>query len=322
MFQIRSPQFSDITKFEQLFRDNEYLKVFYSSIPCKLACLTQPCIPHNFRSLPSIHIAVEGNNLLGFVILKCISKPNNSWQIDDVFVIDDMRNKGIGEELVRYAISVYGGYGVEHFLAEVNSQNAPALSIFHQCGFRRCTKVCFYEATIDFKNDEIFETSVLDKDFLIRPQIKSDLPELEKLDFSSIPPELRPILGKSKEYFKEKKGAIVVIDKSRDLIIGWAQIKRVLDDQYFIELLASPGWTHLYKQFLSTIICDYIATSQSTIKLTVKVTDYISELTDILKKLGFLPVETKEILVKTVWQRVKDRSRKTAKVGKPSIAPT
>ena len=322
MFTIRSPQPIDLMKFEQTFSKNQYLKVFYSSPTNKFFCIAQSFIPYNIRFLPSIHIAAEGKNILGFVILSPLSKPNNSWQIKEIFVVDEMRNEDLGEELVRYVLSVYGGFGIEHFLAEIDSRNLAALSLFQQCGFRRYAKVYFYQKSIDINKENLSIACSIDKEFLIRLQTNNDLVELEKLEVSSIPPELRPALGKSKEYFKERKDSIVIIDKSRGLIIGWAQIKNISQDDYLIELIASQGWTHLYEQFLNTLLYDYITAKTSNIKLTVKVTDYITELTSVLKKLDFLPVETKELLVKTVWQKVKERKGKLAKIGKPSIAPT
>ena len=323
MFKIRSLQINDFKKLEEIISNKSPIVAIHELPLHKFAYLVQNLIPHNLRLLPSIHIAVDESNILGYVILKCASKPNNSWQIDEVFVTDEIRDEGVGEELLRYVLSVYGGYGIEHFLAEVNSENTAALSLFHQCGFRRYAKVCFYQREIDANITETFhEMSLHGKDFILRTQTKNDLTELEKLEVSSIPPDLRPTLGKSKEYFKEKKESIVVIDKSRGLIIGWANIQKQSDENYIVELLANPGWTHLYEQFLNTIICDYIPVQNNKLTLTIKAVDYLTELTEVLKKSGFLPHAVHELLVRTVWQKIRERKAQTSKVGKPSIAPT
>ena len=319
MIKIRSPHISDIEILKQRFQGNSFLEAFHETLLKQLALTFQNLIPHGFRFLPSIHLAVDEKNILGFIVLKCASKLNNCWQIDEVFVQDEMRNKGIGEELLRYVLSVYGGYGVEHFLAEVDSQNLPALSLFHECGFRRYARFCFYEKEI---NASELNCEILDREFTLRQQLPNDLNEIEKLDLSSIPPELRPALGRSKEYFSEKKNAKVLVDKSRNLIVGWANIQKLSEEHCFIELLASPGWTHLYEQFLNTIMCDCIAFQSNKFKLTVKVFDYITELTQILSKYGFLPTEIKELLVRTIWQKVKERKKKRAAIGAPSTAPT
>ena len=320
MFKIRSPQIEDFKKLEEIIKNYPHVEAIHELPLHNFAYFIQNLIPHNFRLFPSIHIAVEGKNILGFVVLRCTSKPNNCWQIDEVFVLDELRNKGIGEELLRYVLSVYGGYGIEHFLAEVDSRNFPALSLFHECGFRRYAKVYNYQKEIDLSS--LKELSLLDKDYIIRPQNKNDLVELEKIDLSIIPPDLRPALGRSKKYFKEKKNTIVLIEKSRNLIIGWAQIQKSGEDDYFIEMLINPGWNHLYKNFLNTIICDHIAVNSNKLTLTIKVIDYITDLAEILTKSGFLPREVRELLVRTVWQKVKERKKKSAQLGAPSIAPT
>ncbi len=326
MFKIRTPNINDLKKLLELFRDNITFEQINKTPANQFGCILQNLTPCNLRFLPSVHLAVDENNILGYVILKCVSKPNNSWQIDEVFVLDEIRNEGVGEELLRYVLSVYGGYGIEHFLAEVNSQNTPALSLFHQCGFRRYAKISFYQKEIGTDSVETFHgIPMLGKDFILRTQTNNDLSELEKLEVSSVPPDLRPALGKSKEYFRQKKDSIVVIDKSRGLIIGWAHIQKQSDENYIIELLANPGWTHLYEQFLNTIICDYIPVEvlhATPLMLTVKAVDYLTELEEILKKSGFLAVEVHELLVRTVWQKTKGRKTQTSKVGRPSIAPT
>ena len=317
MFKIRSPHINDFTKLEPLFKDNP---LFIELNKNKFLCILQNLVPVNLRIVPSIHVAVEEKNILGLIVLRSSSRPNHCWQIEDVFVLDQVRNKGVGEELLRYVLSVYGGEGIEHFVAEVDSKNAPALSLFQECGFRRYAKVCFYEKEIVL--GALQTTSLLDRDFVLRPQVITDLNEIEKLELSSIPPDLRPALGRSKGYFKEKKDSVIVIDKSRNITIGWINIQKQSNDDYFIELLASPGWTHLYEELLNTIICDYIASEANNIKLTIKTIDYNTELTQILSKSGFLPSEIKELLVRTIWQKVKERQKKKAKFGAPSIAPT
>ena len=316
MFKIRTPNIYDIAILEKSFKDNQLIQ---SILKNKIALLTQTLIPHSLRFLPSIHLAIEEKDILGYVILNSLSKVNNCWEIKEVFVFDELRNKGIGEELLKYVLSLYGGFGIEHFLCEVDSQNSAALSLFHGCGFRRYAKVYFYEK--EFVVNEL-NCSLLNKDFALKTISKNDLKEIEKLELSTIPADLRFALSKSKEYFKEKNNSFVVIDKARDLIIGWSNIERLSNDNYFIELLISPGWDYLYENFLNTIICDLIAPKTNKLKLTVKVTDYLTELTGILSKGGFLPVEIKELLVKTVWQKVKERKTKSSKIGAPYIAPT
>ncbi len=318
MFKIRTLQLQNFDLLKEEIKDPFFLKMLNASSVQKLLYVTQSFIPHNLRILPSIHVAFEAKSFLGCIALSSISKSNNCWQIQEVYVPDEMRNKGIGEELLRYVLSVYGGYGIEHFLAEVDSSNFPALSLFHQCGFRRYAKVYFYEKEID----ELHEASILDSDHIFRQQTNNDLPEIEKLELSIIPPDLRPALGRSKDYFKDKKNAIVLVDKARNLLIGWAQIQEISQEDYSLELLINPGWNHLYENFLNTIIYDHLTTKGKKIKLIIKVVDYVTELTHIVTKLGFLPTSVKELLVRTIWQKVKERKKKTAKVGAPSIAPT
>ena len=317
MFKIRSPQFDDLKKIKEIICNNPHVALIHELPLDKLIYLIQDLIPYNIRFLPSIHIAIEEKNILGFIVLRSSSKSNNCWQIDEVFVLNEFRNKGIGEELLRYVLSVYGSHGVEHFLAEVDSQNFPALSLFHQCGFRRYAKVYFYKCDVE----ALQATLLLDKDFILRPQINNDLTEIEKLELASIPPDLRPALGRSKVYFKQKKNANVLIDKSRNLIIGWGQFEKLSDESNYIEILLSPGWTHLYEPFLNTMLAEYISKTNNH-NAIIKAFDYLTDLNEVLTKSGFLQVEVKELLVRTIWQRVKERKAKKAKLGVPSIAPT
>jgi len=319
MFKIRTPKISDFSKVEPLFQNHPLFSYLNAN---KFICIAQTIIPYNFRVIPSIHLAVEKEKILGFVILSSVSTSHNAWQIDDVYIQEEVRKHGIGEELVRYTISIYGGYGIEHFLVEVDSQNFPALSLFHQCGFRRYAKVHFYEKEITTSDKDYSNTPLPENDFIIRPQLNTDLNDIEKLELSIIPPDLRPALGRSKKYFKSKKDSLVLIDKSRKLLIGWAQIDCIKDNDCLIEMLISPGWTHLYKPFLDTLINERLFSKTNNFKLTIKATDYNTDLSNILTESKFLPVEVKELLVRTVWQKAKEKQKKSANVGAPSIAPT
>ena len=49
--------------------------------------------------------------------------------------------------------------------------------------------------------------------------------------------------------------------------------------------------------------------------------DYCKELSEILPKSGFLPTEVRELLVRTVWQKVKEKRSELAKIGFPSTQP-
>lgn len=315
MFKIRTLHLNDFKKLEQVSAEKQWLEIFFRN---KLVSLLQPFIPYSLRFIPSIHLAVEEENILGFTSLQCSSKTNNCWEIKNVYVQDDVRNEGVGEELVKYALSVYGSYGIEYFFAEVESVNSAALSLFHRCGFRRYAKVYLYEKEFETSN---ISSVLLDTDFNIKPQTNNLLTDLEKLEISCIPSDLRPALGRSKHYFKDKKDCYVLIDKSRNLIVGWFQLIRQSNEHYFIELLLSPGWDHLYEQLLNTIISDCINLEGHKIILTVKVTDYNTILTQTLSKLGFLSIDVKELLVRTVWQKVKEKRSKVAKVSFPSTAP-
>lgn len=319
MFKIRTLQPNDLAKIKILCNNSEITNSLENK---SFFYFLQPIIPHSLRNFPSVHIAVEEKNILGFVILKCASKPNNSWQIDHVFVPDELRNEGIGEELIKYVLSVYGSYGIEHFLAEVDPKNSAATLLFHACGFRKYAKVYYYKKDIDTTSKIGENITLFDKDFVIRPQVISDLSELEKLELSSIPPDLRHALGRSKGYFKEKRDSHLLIHKPRNITIGWFNIEKFSSDHFSVELLISPGWTHLYEQLLNTIIYDCIANTAKKIILTVKVVDYLTDLTNALNKLGFLSTDVRELLVRTVWQRTKEKKKKIAQIGFPSTAPT
>lgn len=319
MFKIRTLNPQDIEKLENSCDDTEALNKIKKNM---FSCVLQSMIPYNLRFFPSIHFAVEEKEILGFVILQCLSKSNNAWQIEHVFVSDRYRNEGIGEELVRYVLSVYGGYGIENFIAKVDPKNSAAISLFQACGFRRFAKVFFYEKEIGTISESKINIISFDKDFVIRPQTLNDLSELEKLALSSIPPDLRHILCRSKSYFKEKRNSFSLIHKSRNMLIGWFNIEEITQDYFSIELLMSPGWTHLYEQLLNTVIYDYIGNKSDKVKIRVKAIDYITELAQVLNKLGFLASDVRELLVRTIWQRVREKQKKPAQIGLPSTAPT
>lgn len=316
MLKIRTLQISDFDRFQELINQFPDLKKLTNH---KAFALLQFYIPHNLRILPSIHIATDQKNILGFIILESLSKANNAWEIKQIFIQDEQRNQDLGEELLKYVLSVYGSYGIEFFLGEVNSQNYNAISLFHKCGFRRYAKVCMYskEITEVLNND----ASALTDDFTLRAQDKNDLNDIVKLDLSCIPPDLRPAIGRSKHYFQAKKNAFVIIDNSRNLIVGWFNIEESEKNIFSLELLISPGWTYLYGDTINTVISSCRENNNHSFLLSIRAIDYNTELTELLSKSGFLASEVKELLVRTIWQKTKVKQKELAKIIFPSTQP-
>ena len=76
-----------------------------------------------------IGVFVE-NKLVGFINTVCVV---DELEINNVAVLKEYRRNHLGEEMIRYVLSVYSD--VDRVLLEVRESNIPALKLYEKLGF-------------------------------------------------------------------------------------------------------------------------------------------------------------------------------------------
>src|SRR5262249_38171377 len=91
-------------------------------------------------------------------------------------------------ELLRFALAFFGSQGIGHFIMEVSDQNSAALRLLGSCGFRRCTRVDYFEVPLNF--DERPAKSSKEN---FRLAVPADPAELYNLSIDRLPSDVRRI---------------------------------------------------------------------------------------------------------------------------------
>ncbi len=97
----------------------------------------------------TIFIAIEKSKIVGFITLSLLEKNANikskRGEINDLFILEDYRKKGIGKMLIKKAISFFKSQKVKLILLNVDSNNFSALKFYEKIGFKELMKrICFY----------------------------------------------------------------------------------------------------------------------------------------------------------------------------------
>ncbi|WP_066062863.1 GNAT family N-acetyltransferase [Neobacillus soli] len=94
-----------------------------------------------------VFFAKEGNHPLGFVQLfpsfSSVSM-KRSWVLNDLYVKEQTRGKGIGEELIKTAIDFAKETGAKGVLLETTKENKTAQRLYEKIGFIRESNYFYY----------------------------------------------------------------------------------------------------------------------------------------------------------------------------------
>lgn len=94
-----------------------------------------------------VFIAYDGNNSLGFVQLypsfSSVSMMQ-SWVLNDLYVIEHARGKGVGEKLMKKAIDFAKETGAKGVFLETGKENITAQRLYEKVGFKRESNYIYY----------------------------------------------------------------------------------------------------------------------------------------------------------------------------------
>ena len=74
------------------------------------------------------------DNIIGLVILDACEK-NQLYKFTDLFIADDYRNKGYGEDVVKTIIKHFKSKNAKSIQMQVHKSNEVAMHIYQKCGF-------------------------------------------------------------------------------------------------------------------------------------------------------------------------------------------
>lgn len=299
----------------------------------------QHWVPIAFHRTTSVYLAKEDNTVLGLIALDPLGKSNHTWQVNQLVVHPRHRGRGIAEELLRYALALFGGQGISHFLCEVSNQNSSAISLLVSCGFRRCSRITYYQVPIDYSPLEAqYGDSYSDYSAfrLAQPADRVKIHDLHQeilsLDarriFNLVPDDYRineVKMDKSRFKLEQNELYWVAEESERKVIPCAARVKASKNGDRLIEFYVNSGWSHLATDLINFVIGTTVK-AQMQGMVVIKVFDFQDNVTASLAELGLEPSATCYLLAKEQWMRAKKKKRlrldptvTLPSIGKPAV---
>jgi len=81
-----------------------------------------------------IFVAESGDRVVGYITTQ-IDRAAGKGRIPNLAVASEVRNRGVGRQLIEYALEYFRKESLEYAVIETMSQNAVGNHVYRQCGF-------------------------------------------------------------------------------------------------------------------------------------------------------------------------------------------
>jgi len=294
----------------------------------------QHWLPSNMHFAPMAYIAKEDGIVLALISISSVGKSRACWRIEHLVVHPNHRGRGIAQELLRFAFATFASQGAAHFVAEVSDQNAAALSLLGNTGFRRCYRVTHYQVPVDFEVPAGGETQDSSGFRLALPQDRQGLYQLFQ---ECLPPDLRityeyipddflvsevpteSFEKLSRKLIKRKIWYWVSQDPDRKNLTAAVRVLAHREGDFHLELAVHPGWAHTAEE---TILFTLGIMRRLNMRgvISIKGFDYQPHVVKAIEKLGLERTGTFSLMARDHWVRAKQKRmvRKEAPISLPS----
>lgn len=271
-------------------------------------------LPLNMQFMPAIFVAVSRDHVLGLIWLSRDGAHSRRWKIDQLIMDPEAFSYDVGTQLVNYVINRYGGEGVQTFLAYVDQHYSTGLGLLKSCGFRRCTRMHYFTHTGPSAL-ELPPPSISG----LRESSNGDSGKLKSLYNDTLPPEARICLEKSwRDFYRPLNQAMsdkmkglfckrwVVEDAVHDVVIASIAITTVDFQNFFFDIMVSPGYDDLYQEVLTFGIQQALQNTGNA-RIHTEVFEFAKSGVETLETLGFHRNSIAEVLVKDYWIPIEDK---------------
>ena len=96
-----------------------------------------------------IYVAEENEKIVGFITAEIFKK--KAWytvqlgSINNIFVLEEYRNKGIGKALMKTAIDALKEVGITNIQLDTYNKNSNAIKFYEGLGFEKCNLQMLYQ---------------------------------------------------------------------------------------------------------------------------------------------------------------------------------
>lgn len=279
----------------------------------------QHWLPCNLHVGPSVYLAKDDGVVLGLISVDSLGKSNGCWRINQLVVHKSHRGRGIGQELLKYVLALFGGQGINHFISEIANENTAGLQLLHSCGFRKCSNSTYYQVPLDYQPPQ--QEDLLTKFRIAQPSDKemlfdlhqSILPQDVRRIFELVPddyyvPELNADTFEkmTRRLMRRKRWFWVADESERGVIPCAAKISAHSQGDFHIDIYVNQGWEHMCDDVVKFVLTTM---KKSGMRGTIvfKVYDFQKNLIDCLEGLEFERIGGFTLMVREHWLRAKKK---------------
>ncbi len=102
-----------------------------------------------FLNQQYIYVAEENEQIVGFITAEVLKK--KVWynvqlgSINNIFVLEEYRGKGIGKALMKTMMNTLQDVGITNIQLEAYSKNSKAIKFYEKLGFEKCNIQMLYQ---------------------------------------------------------------------------------------------------------------------------------------------------------------------------------
>lgn len=280
----------------------------------------QHWLPCNLHIGPSVYLAKDDGVVLGLISVDALGKSNGCWRVNQLVVNKNHRGRGIGQELLKYVLALFGGQGINHFISEAANENMAGLKLLHSCGFRKCSSFTYYQVPIDYHPPQCED--ILSKFRIAQPEDRERIYDLHQ---SVLPEDVRRVLElvpddyyvpelnadtfekMTRRLMRRKRWFWVADEKERGVIPCAAKISAHSQGDFHIEVYVNQGWEHLCEDVVKFVLATM---KRAGMKGTIvfKVYDFQKSLVKCLEDQAFERNGSFTLMVREHWLRAKKKS--------------
>lgn len=265
-------------------------------------------MPLSLKFRSESFILIENKEILGLITAVCT--PGNPYKINITRLIFKENRYEIGKQLVEFLVHKFGAKGANTFCVVTDESHSELFDLFvNGCGFRQCSSETLWK--IEHPTPE-------KSDLKWRYAQNSDADNIAQLYNGEVLNIFQPsLLRHPKEfqsaffqgftqYYKQR-----YICEESGKTLAYFSVTTEDNLNYILDITTNSGYEIGYDDIINVMLCD-IALKKHAFYPLIKQKKYIKnsqKLENYLNSKGYMPIQTKQILVKDFYRTVKEESQ-------------
>ena len=258
------------------------------------------------------YVAVDADKVLGLIGLTQDGFGNRRWWLSPVVIDPSESTYDIGNQLVHYVVNLYGGDGVQSFVAPALAEDSITQGVLKAAGFRSCTRLWQFHLESITKAKDYLDSAPKPQCRLVEAR-SHHMYAVSQVYNDALSPVVRVSLGRCPKDFElpwlarfnrwvsgQFSKGWVWIDPARDTIFGYVAITSTNFIDYTLLVVTSPGRTDGYDDLVRFGL-NQIRNSSQSARVHAVAMDNQEEWQTALTHACFEPVPPQHLLVKDYW---------------------